>query len=320
MTTASFVPPTRDLDLDDVRAALAREPLGRMLSNAFLRFRYADGFSYARSMAFQVVLALIPGVILAVAVAVRLGEGRYQNLLRETITSLTPGPAGDVFLRAFGQGAAAVGRGNLLAIVLGGAAAIISGAAGMAQFQRGASRIYGILADRPTIRRYALATALTLTVGVLFAAAFVLIVLGSSAAGGLQSDLAQAWVWARWPLGIVLLVVALAALFKVAPNRPQPGIGWLALGGGVAGLGWLLVSVGLAVYLNASRIFGETYGPLAGFMGIMLWAFLSAIVIFYGLAVAAQLEARRSGVSEPVIEAEQAMPKRVDPLESRSDS
>jgi len=310
MTTASFVPDdTRDQELGDVRSALEREPLGALLTNAFIRFRYADGFSYARAMAFQVVFAVIPAVILAVAIAVRIGEGRLQSLLRETITSTTPGPAGEIFLSAFEQAATNAGRGNMLAIAFGGIAALVSGAAAMAQLQRGASRIYGVLADRPTLRRYGLATVLALTVGVLFSGAFLLIVLGASAAGGLQSDLAQAWVWIRWPLGILLLVLALAALFKIAPNRDQPRFDWLVLGGGVAATGWLIVSVGLAYYLNASKIFGDTYGPLAGFMGLMLWAFLSGIAIFYGLAVSAQLESRRVGVDGPAVEAEQAMPE-----------
>lgn len=310
MTTASFVPDdARDQELGHVRSALEKEPLGTLLVNAFIRFRYADGFSYARSMAFQVVFAVIPAVIFAVALAVRLGEGRLQSLLRETITSTAPGPAAELFLSGFEQAATEAGRGNMLAIAFGGAAAIISGAAAMAQLQRGASRIYGVLADRPTVRRYGLATVLTLTVGMLFSAAFLLIVFGASAAGGLQSELAKAWVWIRWPLGILLTVVALAALFRIAPNRAQPPFGWLMLGGGVAAAGWLIVSVALAFYLNASKIFGQTYGPLAGFMGLMLWAFLSGIAIFYGLAVSAQLESRRVGVDEPVVEAEQAMPE-----------
>jgi uncharacterized BrkB/YihY/UPF0761 family membrane protein len=64
-------------------------------------------------------------------------------------------------------------------------------------------------------------------------------------------------------------------------------------------LGWLVVSIGLSLFLNASTTFGQTYGPLAGFIGVMLWAFLSSIVVFYGLAVAAQLEAVRAGVLSP---------------------
>ena len=130
--------------------------------------------------------------------------------------------------------------------------------------------------------------------------AFILIVIGSTVGGDLQDQIAQTWAWARWPLGLTLLAGGLALLFKAAPNRPQPGLSWLALGATVATVGWLLVSVFLAIFLNASRLFGETYGPLAGFMGLVLWAQFSGIAILYGLAVAAQLEAIQADVDEPV--------------------
>ena len=126
------------------------------------------------------------------------------------------------------------------------------------------------------------------------------IVIGSTVGGDLQSEIAQTWAWARWPIGLTLLTGGLVLLFKAAPTRPQPGLSWLALGGAVATVGWLLASVALAGFLNASRLFGETYGPLAGFMGLVLWAQLSGIAILYGLAVAAQLEAIGAHVDEPV--------------------
>jgi len=299
MSTAKFVPPTAGADNEGVREALAESSIGELLKDAFIRFRFADGFSFARSMAFQVVLALIPGVIFVVALAVRIGEGRLQSLLREAVTSLAPGPAGETLIIAFQQGSDA-GRANLIAMILGGSAAIISGVAAMAQLQRGSSRIYGVLGDRPTLHRYGLATALTLTTGLLLAGAFLLIVFGSSIGGAAQGGLIDTWAWARWPLGAIALILGLAGLFKKAPNRQQASFAWLALGGSIAAMGWLAVSIGLSMFLNASTTFGQTYGPLAGFIGVMLWAFLSSIAVFYGLAVAAQLEAVRAGVSSPI--------------------
>jgi YihY family inner membrane protein len=298
MSTANFVPPTAGAEDGGVREALAKSSTGRLLMDAFIRFRYADGFSFARSMAFQIVLALIPGLIFVVALAVRIGEGRLQSMLREAVTTLAPGPAGQTLLIAFQQGSDA-GRANLVAMLAGGSAAVFSAVAAMAQLQRGSSRIYGVLGDRKTAYRYGLATVLTLTTGLLLAGAFLLIVFGSGFGGELQDDLIATWAWARWPIGIAALVLGLAGLFKKAPNRRQASFGWLALGGSIAGLGWLVVSIGLSLFLNASTTFGQTYGPLAGFIGVMLWAFLSSIVVFYGLAVAAQLEAVRAGVLSP---------------------
>ena len=62
---------------------------------------------------------------------------------------------------------------------------------------------------------------------------------------------------------------------------------------------WLAFMALLAVYIDATDSFGATYGPLAGTIGVLLWAFLTAVALFLGLAFAAQLEAVRAGVPTP---------------------
>lgn len=299
MSTVTTVPETFELDTDDARETLARARMSQVARDAFVRFRYADGFSFARSIAFQIVLTVIPGVIFLVALSVRLGEGRYRSVLKSLIESLAPGPAGDMFRQAFAQGSDAASTGNFVAIIAGAIAMLFSAVTAMSQVQRGASRIYGIEADRPTVKRYAVATALTLTTGVLLAGAFLLIALGRPVREAFTDDPASLAAMLRWPLGLVALGLGLAALFKAAPNRRQPAIPWLVTGSSISVVGWFIVSAGLSLYLNASGTFGDTYGPLAGFIGLMLWAQLSAITVLYGLAFAAQLEAFRAGVHEP---------------------
>ena len=56
---------------------------------------------------------------------------------------------------------------------------------------------------------------------------------------------------------------------------------------------------GLGLFFALSKSFGETYGPLAGIVALLLWALLSAVALLFGGAVAAQLEAVRAGVREP---------------------
>lgn len=299
MSTVTSVPETAELDLEDAVSEVVNGDRWQLLKDSFVRFRFADGFSFARALAFQVVLALIPGAVFVVALAARLGEGRLQSAITAMTESLAPGPAGDIVLRAFQQGQDAATTGNMAAILAGAAAMLVSGVTATAQLQRGASRLYGVDADRPTLRRYGLATLLTLTVGLLLAVAFVLVSLGSSLSGSFaEGNARDVWRLIRWPLGIAVLPFAFAVLFKAAPNRRQPSLSWLSVGGVVAVVLWFAVSAGLSFYLNASSLFGETYGPLAGVIGIMLWAQLSAIAILYGLSVDAQMEAVRAGVEE----------------------
>jgi uncharacterized BrkB/YihY/UPF0761 family membrane protein len=75
----------------------------------------------------------------------------------------------------------------------------------------------------------------------------------------------------------------------------------MAYGATVSVVGWVIVTVALALFFSVSTSFGETYGPLAGMVALLLWAFLSAVAIFFGAAVAAQLEAVRAsnGPAEP---------------------
>jgi len=61
----------------------------------------------------------------------------------------------------------------------------------------------------------------------------------------------------------------------------------------------LVVTLALNGMFQISSTFGQTYGPLAGFVALLLWTLLSSIALLYGVAIAAQLEAVRAGVPSP---------------------
>lgn len=305
MSTAASVPITSELDLEgDDALATAREVGGApLLQRSFMRFRLADGFSHSRALAFQFILTLLPGLIAVVGFANVLGQETFTRVLTQTTEDIAPGPAGQVLTQAFEQGDP--GRSGTTAFLLGLLAAMVAAAGAMGQIERGSNRIYGVERDRPTVRKYLVATGLAVTAGAAVVAAFVLIVFGSAlgdaigSAKGWSATLETAWSIVRWPLGAGLVASAVAMLFKISPQRHQPGWSWLALGSSLAVLLWFAFTGLLALYIGTAQSFGETYGPLAGFIGLLLWSFVSALSLFLGLAVAAQLEAERAGVSEP---------------------
>jgi uncharacterized BrkB/YihY/UPF0761 family membrane protein len=59
------------------------------------------------------------------------------------------------------------------------------------------------------------------------------------------------------------------------------------------------VTAGLGVFFTLSKSFGQTYGPLAGMVALLLWSLLSAVAVLFGGAVGAQLEAVRAGDRKP---------------------
>ena len=73
----------------------------------------------------------------------------------------------------------------------------------------------------------------------------------------------------------------------------------MGIGAGVSLVLWILFTYALSLYVAHSGSFGSTYGPLTGVMALLLWAYLTSIALFLGIAFCAQLEAVRAGVREP---------------------
>jgi len=300
MSTAASVPETRDLEGDEAIDTLRNTGVAHLIRDSFIRFRRADAFSHSRALAFQLVLALLPAVIAVVGFANILDQESFSRVLEATFKDLAPGPAGEVLTQTIKSGSGNDG----LALFLGLGIAIVSGATAMGQIERGANRIYGVERDRPSVAKYTRATILALSAGVAMVSALILVVAGSElgsalADNGWSDTLDTIWSIGRWPLGALLVIGAAALLFERSPNRSQPELSWLAFGSGLSVLMWFAFTGILAAYLQVSKDFGDTYGPLAGFIGLMLWALLTAFALFAGLAVAAQLEAVRAGKPNP---------------------
>ena len=310
MTTARTVPVTIEMDGDELDAQdawrLARTfGLGRILVGSFVRFRYGDGFTHSRALALQASLAVVPFLLALTGLAAHLDEERPAKVVARTIQTVSPGGgASDALARAV-QGPGSSERAGELALSLGLALALVSMTTAMGQVERGANRIYGIRRDRPGPAKYGRAAVLTAALAGPVGLGLLLLVAGGAFADamaavyGWSPSLVLGFRLARWPIGAALLVLAIAVLFDHAPRRRQPALSWLALGAGISVVLTLLAAGGLAAYVHVSSSFGSTYGPLAGIVALLIWSLLSAMALFYGLAVCAQLESLRAGQTEP---------------------
>ena len=86
---------------------------------------------------------------------------------------------------------------------------------------------------------------------------------------------------ARWPLMFLILLVALAILYRFAPSRDAPRWQWLSLGAVAAAILWIAGSALLSWYLSEFANYNATYGSLGAAIGLMTWMWMSAIVIMF---------------------------------------
>jgi membrane protein len=122
---------------------------------------------------------------------------------------------------------------------------------------------------------------------------------------GLSSLLKFSIVVLRWPLILLLATVALAAIYRYGPSRREARWEWLSAGSAAAALGWLASSVLFSWYIANFGAYNATYGSLGAAVGMMMWMWISAIVILLGAELNAEIEhqtARDStvGVEKPL--------------------
>jgi YihY family inner membrane protein len=311
MSTAMRVPETTtisgdELSADDAVTTLRRYGRWNLVKNSFVRFRYADGFSNARALALQFCLSFIPLIIAVVGLSSALHQDKVGQVIIQTLARVLPGEdRGDMVEQAAQQSQDQGTTGGQLALWLGLLAAIIALTTAMGQIERGANRIYGIERDRPTVQKYGRALLMALTAGLLSLLGFVVIISGDAigdslaAVYGLGNTFEMLWSIGRWPVGVFLAWASFTVVLERAPRRQQPGYSWLAFGSGVSLGLWLLLTGLLALFVARGESFGTTYGPLTGIFALLLWANLSSMALFFGIAFAAQLEAVRAGASAP---------------------
>jgi YihY family inner membrane protein len=306
MSSTEPVPETRmmpgdELSADDALEALRHYGRWPLLRDAFVRFRYGDGFSHSRALALQLCLAIVPFLIALSGLATDLGAEEGGQVVADTVLALTPG-ASEPLVRDLLQDDDRTEEAGELALALGLITGLFALTTAMAQIERGANRIYGVERDRPAFLKYVRATVLAFVAGLPALFGFLLLVAGRAAGDsaavhfGWGGGMRTAWDVVRWPLSLVLIVFAVGLLFEQAPRRRQPALSWLLFGAAVATVLWWLASLALAGYVRVSDGFGATYGPLTAMMALLLWANLTGIAFFLGLAFAAQLEAHRVGV------------------------
>jgi membrane protein len=94
----------------------------------------------------------------------------------------------------------------------------------------------------------------------------------------------------RWPLLVVLMLLGLAVLYRFGPSRRLPQWRWLTVGSVFASLTWLAGSALLSYYLANYANYDATYGSLGAAIGLMMWMWMSAIVVLLGAELNSEIE------------------------------
>jgi membrane protein len=246
----------------------------------------AGGIAYAAFLAlFPALIAGISlfGLVADPATIAQQAEGvlaalpeTAQPLLRDQIVALTQTPSG------------ALSFSLVVSILL----ALWSASAGTSSLMTGINIAYDEQESRNFFKLRG--TALLLTLGAII---FVLITLALVAVVPAALNALQLGTFinvivqiVRWALLVVLVVIALAVVYRMAPDRDAPQFKWTSIGALVAAALWVLASVGFSLYVNNFGSYNKTYGALAGVVVLLLWLYLTGYIILLGAEINAESE------------------------------
>jgi membrane protein len=246
----------------------------------------------AAALGYYFLFALFPALLFLTSLLGMLPlTGLMERLIAYADRAL-PGDAG----RIVGQTLAEIqagARGGLLSF--GVLAALWAGSNGMASVMTALNAAYGVDDARPWWKRRLLSIVLTFGFAMFIIAALVLVVFGpriaETVAGrlGLGKVFALAWSLLNLPVVVVFVLLGIALVYYFAPAVRQHWR-WVTPGSVVGLVLWLGMSYGLRFYVANFADYGATYGSIGGVILLMLWLYLSGLVLLVGAEINAEIE------------------------------
>ena len=154
---------------------------------------------------------------------------------------------------------------------------------------------YDVQEGRPWWKVRLTAILLTIGVALFILVSFALVLVGPTLATTLAESMNLGpvfeWTWkiGQWPVLFALASLAIALIYYFAPDVEQEWV-WLTPGSIFATTLWLAASLGFKYYVANWGSYTETYGLIGAVMILLLWFYISGLVILVGAEMNAEIE------------------------------
>lgn len=264
---------------------------GELIKCAVKEFNADEMPTYAAALAFQALFSLFPFLLFLMALISFFDLQPFFDWLRDQAALLLPAQAMeqvDKVIVQFQTQKAGLFSFSILV-------ALWTASAGVRSMMVAMNRAYDVPEGRPLWKLYPLSTLYTLGIAAMLLSASALMVVGPSLMGrlagliGFEAYLVVLWTWLRWPVAILLLVVAVAVIYYVTPDVQQE-FRFITPGSLLAVLVWIAASLGFGVYVQNFADYNATYGSVGAIIVMLLYFYLSAAVLLFGAELNAVIE------------------------------
>lgn len=255
----------------------------------------------AAGIAFYGMFAIFPALGALVSIFGLFGDTHLVQAQVQQLTNLLPHESAkllnDSLNALLSKPNASLNSGLLISLGL----AIWGARAGTASLMSGLN----IACERPELRSFLKqnVVALSLTFGGII---FAIVALTAVAVVPLVIDFLpidgslKTWLaYTRWPILGVFVLLALDVVYRFGPSHSEPHWHLISVGTIFAGSAWILASAAFSLYVTKFGSYDRTYGSLGAVIVLLLWFWLSALIMLVGAtidAVRGEIKTRQSGV------------------------
>jgi membrane protein len=246
----------------------------------------------AAALSYYFLFALFPALLFLTALIGLLPVQGLMDQLIAYVAVVLPGDSASVIRKTLDEIVSGA-HGSLLS--LGALTTLWAASNGMASIITALNVAYDVDDPRPWWKQRLVAIAITLGFSILILTALLLMVfgpkIGGSIAGwlGLGTVFTTAWNVLSVPLIILFVLVGIALVYYLAPAVEQHWR-WVTPGSTLAVVLWLAMSFGLRQYVAHFGNYNATYGSIGGVILLMLWLYLTGVVLLLGAEVNSEIE------------------------------
>lgn len=250
-----------------------------------------DMTTYAAALAYQVLFSIFPFIIFLIALLGFLHLSKFFDWLREQMQLALPEQAIEQLNQVIDQ--LQQPQGGLLSI--GVLLALWSASAAVRAIMHALNIAYDVEESRPSWKLYPLSILYTIGIAAMLIVAAALLVVGPEAMQwmaqrvGLEQFFVMLWAWLRWPAALLLLTLAVAVIYYVAPDVEQE-FRFITPGAVLSVLVWVAGSLVFDYYVRSFANYNATYGSVGAVIVLLSYFYISAAVLLFGAEVNAVIE------------------------------
>lgn len=249
-------------------------------------------YNGAAALAYFLTLAIFPAVIFLLTLLPYLPIPHLDSAIFDLLQQAMPKKTADVFLDVV-RNIMSEKKGGLLSFGL--LATIWAASNGTYAIMQQLNITYDVKEGRSFLKTRLTAVLLTLGLGVLMLGAFGLIVLGGEiqkwlegAVGGSEALLVAFAVF-RWAVVAAAILLAFALTYYFGPDVEQR-FRFITPGSIAGAVTFIAATLGLRLYVTNFSNYDAMYGSLGAVVVLMLWLYLTGLVLLLGSEVNALFE------------------------------